>query len=76
MSDLFLRWLAEHGAIGILAIGLSYGLKIVWADNRRLQQKLDDVQEKRIAERDSFVKIITENTRVLAEWADAPPRRR
>lgn len=62
--------LLNAGPIGLLACGLGLALKIVWGRTTELQQKLDAVQEARIAERDKMVVALAESNRLAGEVLD------
>lgn len=62
--------LLNGGPVGVLACGLGLALKIVWRRTTDLQQKLDAVQEARIAERDKMVVALTDSNRLAAEMLE------
>lgn len=70
------KWLVEHGAIGILAVGLGWALRVMLKRYDDLQRRYDEVQEKRLAERDVFVRALSENNRALSDAANALATRR
>jgi hypothetical protein len=76
MSDQLVTWFVEHGAVGVLALGLAFGLRTLWNANRELQARYDKAQDDRIAERDQIVKALVENTSLLSEVVDLVAVRR
>jgi len=79
-ADELLKPLLQHGTIGIVAVGLGLALRVVLRKYEALQARLDAVQDARLItlkeDRDGIVKILAENTRVLAEAAEAMATRR
>ena len=79
-ADELLKPLLQHGTIGIVAVGLGLALRVVLRKYEALQARLDAVQDAWLItlkeDRDGIVKILAENTRVLAEAAEAMATRR
>lgn len=76
MPEQLTKWFLEHGAVGILAIGLTFGLRMIWKKYEELQVRYDKLQELRVSERDNIVKALVENTRTLSGVAEAISARR
>lgn len=67
MEDSFLSALLEHGSIGILCIGLAFGMRVLWKRNDEMNVKYDDVQRARLLDRESITKALIESTHAIEE---------
>ena len=72
--DELLKPFLQHGTVGIVAVGLGIALRAIVKKYEALQARLDAVQDERLStlreDRDGIVKVLAENTRVLAEVAE------
>ena len=59
--------LLANGPIGALALGLLWTVRVLWAENRRLHEKIDALQQKRVEEAHATVRDLAEATATIKE---------
>ncbi len=64
------KLIAGYGALGVLTVGLGVAVKVLWRKNEDLHLRLQGVQDARLAERDTMVKALADNNRLLEEITD------
>lgn len=59
--------LIQQGTLGIIALALCMTVYMLWKKHEEWIQKYDELQDKRVAERDILVKALVESTQVIGK---------